>query len=251
MNKLLTRTGLYLKRNSSTILTILGGTGVCVTAVLAAQETPKAIQLLEKAKKNKGSDLNLLEKALVVTPCYAPAIISGAATITCIFSANVLNQQRQAQLTSAYAMLDRYHKEYRKTLIDLKGEEVDEEVRIAMARHNCDFHEIGLDVPDGKVIFYEEISGETIECYEREVMDAEYHLNRNFCMRGYASLNEFYMFLGLPQTEYGEAVGWSMSDGYSWIDFEHRIVNQDDGGTPIYMIEMVFTPHDEYLLDWE
>ena len=252
MNKLLTRTSLYLKRNSSTILTILGGTGVCVTAILAAKETPKAIQMLEKAKKNKGSDLTLLEKAYVATPCYAPAIISGAATITCIFSANLLSQKHQAQLTSAYAMLDRYHKEYRKTLIELKGEEVDQEVRTAMARKHCDYHQIGLDVPDGKVIFYDEISGESIECYEREIMDAEYHLNRNFCMRGYASLNEFYMFLGLPQTDFGEELGWTMSDGYCWIDFEHQLVsNPDDNGTPVYMINMIFPPDEEYLRDWE
>ena len=251
MNKLVTKASLYLKRNSSTILTFMGGVGVGLTAVLAAQETPKAIQMLEKAKEKKGSDLTLVEKVVVATPCYAPAIATGTATIVCIFSANVLNQKRQGQLTSAYAMLDRYHKDYRNTLIELKGEEVDQEVRIAMARKRCDYHQIGLDTPDGKVVFYEEISGESIECYEREVMDAEYHFNRNFVLRGYASLNEFYRFLGLPETDEGEQLGWSMSDGYSWVDFEHRLVNPDDGGTPIYMIDFLFSPHSEYLLDWE
>lgn len=251
MNKFVTKTSLYLKRNSSTILTFLGGVGVGLTAVLAAQETPKAIQMLEKAKKKKGSDLTLAEKVVVMTPCYAPAIATGTATIVCIFSANVLNQKRQGQLTSAYAMLDNYHREYRKKLIELKGEEVDQEVRIAMARNYCDFHQIGLDTPDGKVVFYEEISGESIECYEREVMDAEYHFNRNFVLRGYTSLNEFYKFLGLPETEYGDTVGWSVSDGYAWVDFEHVLIDQDDGGTPIYMIDFVFPPHSEYLMDWE
>ena len=81
-----------------------------------------------------------------------------------------------------------------------------------MAREFCGYHQIGLDTPDEKVIFYDEISGESITCYEREIMDAEYHLNRNFVMRGYASLNEFYEFLGLPQTERGEELGWTMSD---------------------------------------
>lgn len=48
-------------------------------------------------------------------------------------------------------------------------------------------------------------------------MDAEYHLNRKFVLRGYASLNEFYMFLGLPQTNLGEVLGWTCTYGYSWI----------------------------------
>lgn len=251
MNKLATKVDLYLKRNSSTILTFLGGIGVGVTAVLVAQETPKAIQMLEMAKEKKGSDLTILEKTVVAVPCYAPAIATGTATIVCIFSANILNKKRQGQISSAYALLDRYHKEYRNTLIRLKGEEVDQEIRTEMARKHCDFHQIGLDVPDGKVIFYDEISEETIECYEREIMDAEYHLNRNFVMRGYASLNEFYEFLGLPQTDYGEEMGWSMSDGYCWIDFQHRQINQDDGGTPIYVIDMMFPPESDYMRDWE
>ena len=108
-----------------------------------------------------------------------------------------------------------------------------------------------MDAPDDKVVFYEELSGESIVCYEREIMDAEYHLNRNFALRGYAALNEFYEFLGLPKTDYGDAVGWSMSYGYSWIDFEHRLINRDDGGTPIYSIDMIFPPDDDYLRDWE
>lgn len=250
MNKLTTKASLFLKKNSSTILTFLGGVGVGLTAILAVQETPKAIQMLENAKNKKGSELTLLEKTVVITPCYAPAIATGTATIVCIFSANVLNQKHQAHITSAYAMLDRYHKEYRNKLIEIKGKEVDEEIRVAMAREHCAYHQIGLDTPDDKVIFYDEISGETIECYEREVMDAEYHLNRNFVMRGYAPLNEFYEFLGMPQTEYGDEVGWSMSYGYSWIDFEHTLINRDDGGTPIYMINMIFPPDNEYLQDW-
>ena len=102
MNKLATKVDLYLKRNSSTILTFLGGIGVGVTAVLVAQETPKAIQMLEMAKEKKGSDLTILEKTVVITPCYAPAIATGTATIVCIFSANILNKKRQGQTLVAF-----------------------------------------------------------------------------------------------------------------------------------------------------
>ena len=76
-------------------------------------------------------------------------------------------------------------------------------------------------------------------------------VNRNFVMRGYASLNEFYEFLGLPQTDYGESVGWSIDDGYCWIDFEHRLISRDDGGTDIYSIDIVFPPHSEYMIGWQ
>ena len=81
-------------------------------------------------------------------------------------------------------------------------------------------------------------------------MDAEYHLNRNFVQRGYASLNEFYEFLGLPQTKYGDEVGWTCTDGYCWIDFEHRLISRDDGGTEVYAIDMLFPPDAHYLDEW-
>lgn len=236
-----------LKRSSPTILTCIGASGVVVTAVMVAKATPKAMTLLERAKWEKGEKLEPLEIIAIAGPAYIPSAIVGITTIGCIFGANALNRKQQASLTSAYALLNNYHKEYRNKLIELHGKETDIEVRNAMARVHCNYHQIDMDVPDGKVIFYDEISGKSILRYEREVMDAEYHLNRNFVLRGYASLNEFYEFLGLPQTKYGDEVGWTYTDGYCWIDFEHRLISRDDGGTEVYAIDMLFPPDAHYL----
>ena len=85
--------------------------------------------------------------------------------------------------------------------------------------------------------------------YEREIIDAEYHFNRNFTMRGYAFLNELYEFLGMPKTEYGGIAGWSLCSGIMWVDFEHRLIDNDDGGPACYSIDMVFSP--EILEEWE
>ena len=43
----------FMKRNSATILTIVGSAGVAATAILAATETPKALRLIEEAKEKK------------------------------------------------------------------------------------------------------------------------------------------------------------------------------------------------------
>ena len=241
----------YLKRNSPTVLTSIGAVGIVTTSVMTAKVTPKAIRLLEDAAFEKGETLTTVEKIKVVTPVYIPSIVMGSSTIACIFGANVLNKRKQASLVSAYALLDSYHKKYRSKLIEMHGKKADEEIRNAIAREHCDFHLIGLDVPDRKMIFYDEISGRSIVRYEREVMDAEYHLNRNFTMRGYVSLNEFYEFLGLPITDYGATVGWSMSGGYSWIDFEHRLIAEDKKGIKLYSIDIIFPPDVDYLYDFE
>lgn len=241
----------YLRRNSSTILSILAVIGVGSTVVMAIRATPKALKRIDEAAREKGEGLTTIETIEVAAPSYIPTFLMGVSTISCILGANVLSMKNQASIASAYALIDNYHKEYRKTLIDLHGKEVDEEVRNAMAHERCDYHVIDYDEPDGKVLFYDEISGETILRHERDVISAEYHFNRNFTMRGYASLNELYMFLGMPQTDYGESMGWSMSSGIAWVDFQHRLLERDDGGIPVYAIDMVFGPDSDYLQDWE
>lgn len=239
---------LYLKRSSPTILCCVAAVGVVGTAVASVKATPKAMRLLKDATDEKGEEMSRFEVVITVAPLYFPAAAIGAGTIFCIFGANVLNKRQQARLMSTYALLKNYHKEYRDKLIELHGEDADVEIRNAMARKCCNYHQIDSDIPDGKVIFYDEISGESIVRYEREIIDAEYHFNRNFTMRGYAFLNELYEFLGMPMTEYGGTVGWSMSSGIMWVDFEHRLIDNDDGGPACYSLDMIFAP--EVLEEW-
>ena len=71
-------------------------------------------------------------------------------------------------------------------------------------------------------------------------MNAEYHLNRNYILRGYSYLNEFYEFLGIEETDYGSVLGLAPTDdGMYWIDFNHRKVVMEDG-LEVYIIEMPF-----------
>lgn len=247
LQKVCYRTGKQLYYKMPLILTILGSAGVVATVVSAVRATPKALKSIDKATYEKGEDLTVIEKVQAAAPAYVSTALLGASTIACIFGANALSTRTQASIASAYALIDNYHKEYRKTLIDLHGEEIDKEVRNAMAHEHCNFHVIDYDEPDGKVLFYDEISGETILRYERDVISAEYHFNRNFVMRGAAPLNELYEFLGIPQTEYGDTVGWTMASGIMWVDFEHRLLERDDGGIPVYAIDMVFAPDSDYL----
>ena len=110
----------FIKRNAPTILTCLGAVGVIVTAVMAVKGTPKALTLLENAKEEKEEELTKLEKIKIAGPVYIPAIITGAATIACIFGSNSISKNQQATLMSAYALLDNSYKEYKKNAC--KGE---------------------------------------------------------------------------------------------------------------------------------
>lgn len=259
MRNLLGKTQLFIKRNAPTILTVTGGIGVVTTSVMAAKATPKAIRLLEEAKNEKGAELTKREKVKIAGPVYIPTIIMGVGTLACIFGANILNKQHQAALVSAYAMLDSSYKEYRQKLKELYGEEAHENIVNAIAIEKaedmyvrnaymcgtCDL--TSDDSCSDPVLFYDEHSGRFFESTIEQVINAEYHLNRNYILRGYSFLNEFYEFLGIEETEYGSVLGWTPTDdGEYWIEFNHRKAIGKDG-REFYVIEMPFEPTYDFL----
>lgn len=120
-------------RNASTVLTCLGGVGLIATTVLAIKATPKALQLLEEEKEKKREDLTTWETVKTTGITYLPTVITGTATLACIFGANALNKRQQASLMSTYALLDSSYKKYRRKVVELYGEETHKEIVDAIA----------------------------------------------------------------------------------------------------------------------
>lgn len=241
---LLHRTKLFVNRNSATILTCVGGVGVIATTVLAVKATPKALLALEEAKEEKGEDLTVLETVQTAGPVYIPTIITGAATLTCIFSANILNKRHQASITSAYALLDSSYKEYRTKVNDIYGDDADEKVREEIAKDK--YKDSDIDPATITELFYDEYSKRYFESTLVKVQQAEYRVNRDMMMRGYVYLNEFYEHLDLEPVPSGYSLGWSPGanlDYYwqEWIDFSHAKITMDDG-TECHSIVMLMEP---------
>lgn len=248
VDKVIRDSKIFLKRHSSTILTCVGAAGVIVTSVLAVKATPKALALLEEAKAEKEEELTKLEIIEVAGPAYIPAILTGAATITCIFGANVLNKQQQASLMSAYALLENSYKEYQSKAKELYGKDADERIKQEIVRG---MYKTKTPSNDDKQLFFDFFTMEFFESTIEEVMAAEEAFNRILVTNNYASLNEYCDVLGIPRAEYGFELGWS-SDldktfyGYSWIDFEHEKAVMSDG-LECTIITMSREPEFDYL----
>lgn len=245
---------LFIKKNAGTILSVMGSIGVVATAITAARAAPKAIKLLDDAREEKGSKLSKIEIAQIGLKTYLPVGLVSAATITCLMSANVLSRNKQANITSAYALLDQSYKDYRRKVIEMYGEETDhkiieaiavdraKEVRIS-ASYMCDNVDLSLDDSSGKpVLWYEEYSKRFFEATLEQILSAEYHLNRNYILRGCATINEMYDFFGLDPVEWGDDLGWEpMNEGEFWIEFNHFKAKLDDG-TEFYILDLPFAP---------
>lgn len=252
LKRITTDTLLYLKNHSSTVLTCVGAVGVVTTSILTAKATIKAVELINEAECTKKEELTKVEIVKTAGPCYIPAVIMGVSTLACIFGANVLNKRQQAALVSAYTLIDTSYKEYKGKLKELYGEEAHNNIVDSLMVEKA--KEIDISAPgifsnsslliDGEsepVLFYDEYSGRYFESTIERVMNAEYHLNRNYILGGAVTLNMLYDFLGLEQTEYGNAVGWSCYNDLYWIDFNHPKVTLEDG-LECYRLEMPFGP---------
>ena len=195
----------FLKRHSSTILTVLGSTGVVATAILSVRAVPKAEELLVKAYNKKGDVLTTAEKIKASWTAYIPAAVTGVSTIACIFGINYLSKRSQASLASAYALLDNTLKEYRSKIKDIYGEDAitNLEHEIIKSKYTDD-----MMSDNGKLIFYDHQSRRFFESTMEDVLSAESRFLEEFHNRGYASLNQYYDILGIPRVEYGFQLGW-------------------------------------------
>ena len=243
---------LFLKRNSSIILTCVGAVGVVATSIMAVKATPKALTLLEKAKEEKGEDLTKLEKVKIAGPAYIPSVVTGAATLACIFGAQILNKRQQASLASAYALLNQSYKEYKNKVDDLYGEEAGENIRAGIAKDKYEELDISPPAGENSQLFYDFYSGRYFESTIEKVQWAEYELNRSVSVNGGASLNEFYDFLGLEELPEYDEIGWSQTQIYemywhSWVEFEHETApieeeTDDYSGLECTIIHMPLEP---------
>ena len=238
-----------LKHSSPLILSGISMIGVVATTVLAINATPKAIYILEQEKEKK-EELTKGEIFKLTWRCYIPTTIVGVSTISCILGASVLNKRHQASLTSAYALLDQSFKKYKKGAKSVFGEEADDKIKAQIAKDTYissdGYHVYDPDLDDSEtVLFWDSFSQDFFNSTLTSVINAQYHVNRNYSLRGYSTLNELYNFLGLKEVEGGDVIGWWGDDLYesniTWIDFSNVLVEMADG-VECYIMSAAFEP---------
>lgn len=243
MEGLFDKTKLHLKRSSPVILTIFSIIGLVGTVVTAIKATPKAVEIV---RDNSGIDHDGIPftptKREIVKqcwPCYIPTVLVGLSTITCIMGINAFSKRNQASLASAYSLLSESYRQYKKAANVVYGEDANSKIKVQIAKDSyvsadgCSIYDSGLDTESDKILCYDLFSSRYFTTTMAAVLNAQYHVNRNLCLRGYVAINEFYEFLGLDLMEFGDEMGWSLDDmmetGIMWLDFENRYAEMDDG----------------------
>lgn len=232
---------LRLKRGSPTILSVVGAIGVIATTISAIKATPDAMERIKyDSRYNHDGDSYAYTKVEAIKSawrCYIPTTAIGLSTLVCIFGANALNKQQQAAITSAYMLLNKTYKEFIE-------KDTDGSIRKAIVEDKV--ADIDISTDEETCLFYEFNYGELFERKRGDVLRAEHRFNRMFISRGYATLNDFYELIDLPKSKIGETLGWSEDEGYPWVDFEHELVELEDG-MECYLIHIPESPLPNYI----
>ena len=247
---MLRRSWKSIKRASPTILAVVSGAGVIVTAVLSAKATPKALSIKEAYESSGKEDKKTTYKAVLdCCKCYVPTVVSGAATIACIFGGHAISQNRQKALIGAYVALGAAFSNYKAQVAEICGPEVEEQVQEAADK-------FAKEVKDDEHLytFVDDFRSEPFERTWSDVLAAEYNVNYFLQREGYVCLNQFYKELGLPPIKGGDDIGWSFDTlldevEIAWIPFVNTPFNLDDGMRMV-KIELMSTPNTKFLANY-
>lgn len=258
-NKWAKSASIAFKKHSPEILTGIGVAGLIATSVMAVRATPKALQLIEQAGYEKGSDENPImgneftpltyaEMVKAAWKCYIPAAITGAMSVACIIGASSVNVKRNAALATAYTLSETALKEYKDKVIETIGERKHEEIQDAIAKDKVEKNPVSnrevIITEKGSTLCLDAISGRYFQSDIDLIKRAENEANRQILNEGYISLNDFYYALGLDSIKMGDEIGWNSNNGLLDIHFSSQLASD---GRPCLVINFPIAPKYQFM----
>ena len=241
MQQVINGARMFVSKHSPEILTGIGTAGLITTTFLAVKATPKALKLIEEAKKeNKKDELTPAETVKATWKCYIPAATTCIASVACIAGGTSVSMRRNAALATAYKLSETAFAEYKEKVVETIGEKKEEAVREAVDKERIEKNPVSKNevfiTGKGTTLCYDHHSGRYFESDIDRIKRAENNLNKEMLqsMAGYISLNEFYDEIGLERVPVGDDLGWNTMKGLIDIHFGSQIA---DNGTPCIVID--------------
>jgi hypothetical protein len=250
-----------VKKYSPEIMTTAGVIGVVASAVLASKATLNLESIVDETRDNLGKAKDLheqeredytesdykkdmttiyVQQVIKIGKLYAAPATLGLASIALIIGAHGIMRQRNVALVGAYKALETSFTEYRKRVANIIGVDAERDVRLG-------FEEVEVVDEEGNVTKATTINSNGLSQYARFFdehssnwdKDPEYNLmflraaqnqaNDKLHAYGHLFLNDVYKALGIPISQEGQLVGWSMKSehGDGFVDFGIYDFNDD------------------------
>lgn len=258
--------GASLKRNKPHITFGVGVVGVVVAGVWACKSTLKLEDTIieieedlantrDSATKQSELAMAYVRSAMKLTRLYAPAVITGATSVSLLVNSHVELTRRNAALTAAYSSLSIAFEEYRDRVRAELGEDKEQALFLSVEETPI-VDEAGEErgvvrttpaSPHSR--FFDEMSSQWQRNNEHNrtfLSCQQNYFNDILQARGHLFLNEVYDNLGLPRSAAGQIVGWRyVADGHdlgqNFVDFGIEIpYNRDFVNGPEQAVLLTF-----------
>lgn len=250
---LITKSCKFVSKNSTVILAVCASAGVVVTAVFANDAAPKAKTVLEQRRLEYETELKaahpeeeihdqdvklpVKEQVKAVWKIYIPTVTMAGLTIACIVGGTRIGAKRAAALASLCGASEAAFKEYRKTVMEKIGEKKADLVDAAMAEKHISENPVSKAAPietgNGSDLCYDSMSGRYFYTTTDSAYKAETQFNRRVINEMWASLNEFYSELNLPEVRLADNIGYDVDNPLE-IFFSTQMT---DDGRPCLVLE--------------
>lgn len=252
--------------------------GLGMTAVLSGKNAIKAHYILNETRATKAEKLDEAEVELTAGEtvkatwkCYIPTAVAMGLTATCMILSDRMSAAQVASMTTACGYLaaksSAFEKEAAKELGEEKVEEMKQKAIISSAPEPFYAENYGK----GDQLCYEAYSGrlfwstvEDVDCalkdfsayWKAEVEEARESKGKRYgCTSAYFSMNDFYDYLGIRESYFGNEFGWCVEtdenacgpgapeeiDFYTYHSDKFKDINDD-----VYVIEFAGPSYSPY-----
>lgn len=198
-------------RNGPAILTAVGAAGVVSSAVLASRATVLAVRRYDElVKENPDAEFTPMEKVRILAPFYISTAAVVAVSCTAIVLANRIEHKRATSVAAALTISERAFTEYQNKVVEKIGVRKEEAVRDEVQQDRVSRKPSSdVVVLEGKQLCYDSYSGRYFESTMEEIKHAINRLNHQIVNQNYASLSDFYNYLGISPTNMSDDLGWN------------------------------------------
>lgn len=247
------------RTDKSTILTTIGvlaNLGSTITSSVAAVKAHEAIQNAKCETKK--------DKLKTGGKYYIPTALLQTVSIGCEIGSLAVSKKNEEKLLAAALLATTTLTGYRKVTTEMFGEEADQKIMEEVKKldkgqlysSHPEYHEIGLEEADKKAVWVLNLLPEehpewkqSFVAYEREIMDAKYHILRNYVLGGWCiSVEEIYKFFGLKPPKQSPEEDWCCTDfdgDILGIEFCQTYLGEDpETGLEMYEISLYWGMQD-------
>ena len=221
-------------RESPNILTAFSITGLVTTSILTGKAAVIANEMIHEEayrRKCRVEEIEFQEKVKMTAPIFAPSIVAGVLTISCILGANSIHARRNAALAGVYSVATEALKEYQEKVVATIGKKKEERIRDEIAQDTLDRNplgERGVVINNGDALFYDKLSGRYFKSTVEKVRKAMNDFNFELMTEMFKSVNEWYDMIGLPDVDMGAQQGWELEHGYLDIQFSTMLADNNE-----------------------